>query len=192
MNDRIGQQADYQYAGETCDARTQPVTAAYERKLRDGKASQYGLAGTSGIAETPLGAAKQILEADAKHRSLQADQILMLSMLMPSVTAQWRQLSEGMHQWFRHQGFWGKGNNISTLEQENLKKTEKLALIMTEIAECVEAVRKGDLENEAEELADTMVRIFDYAGGFNVNLGAAFHKKMEANYSRPFRHNKGF
>ena len=39
--------------------------------------------------------------------------------------------------------------------------TVKLALIITEISEAIEAVRKGDEENFKEEIADTFVRLFD-------------------------------
>lgn len=156
----------------------------------------------------PIGAAHKLLDEAAAHRSLQADQILMLKMVMPSFSAQVSQLSQGLFQWFRHQGFWPQnwemGGPFNAASSENgnqrfhdaeyvsMKKAEKLALITTEISECVEAVRKGDVFNEAEELADALVRIFDYAGGFEINLADAFERKMYLNYQRPFRHNKKF
>ena len=37
----------------------------------------------------------------------------------------------------------------------------KLALVMTEVAEAIEAARTGDFENFQEELADAIIRILD-------------------------------
>lgn len=143
--------------------------------------------------------AHAILAADQRHRSLQADQILMLKMVMPSFSAQIKQLSEGLFHWFKHQGFWPKdwepyfqGVVGDSSEQTNLKKMEKLGLIVTEVAECMEAVRKGDSTNEADELADVLIRVLDYAGGFNLPLAQAFEEKMLKNYARPLKHGKGF
>ena len=154
--------------------------------------------------------AAKVLSAAAEHRSLAADQVLLLKSLMPSAKAQWKQLSEGLYQWFRHQGFWPKGGMglgsmpyagesgqgpmiaLPYAEYVRLKKAEKIALIHSELSEMLEAVRKGDDANEAEELADTQVRILDYVGGFNTPLGDAFEAKIVKNYSRPFRHGKEF
>lgn len=143
---------------------------------------------------TPLYEAAKLVEADKEHRSLAADQAMMLHMVMPHFRMDIYQLSAGLFKWFQHQGFWPKnwGSEDHDHSNRDMRKAEKLALIHSEVSECLEAVRKGDTQNEAEELADVLVRVLDYAGGFNIDLAGAFHKKMLANYQRPFRHNKGF
>jgi hypothetical protein len=165
----------------------------------------------------PVASAEAVLKADAEHRSLAADQILMMRMVMPSVKAQWKQLSLGLFRWFKHQGFWpevdlrvgpfgepeGLTVTIPMAEYRQLKKMEKLGLIVTEVAEAMEAVRKGDVDGsqgELKEMADVQVRVLDYIGGFHQHeylnapdaLGEAFEQKMTINYSRPFKHGKAF
>lgn len=73
-----------------------------------------------------------------------------------------------------------------------------MARIMGEVGEAVEAMRHGNPESEkipghshvAEELADTLIRIFDYCGLRNIDLGAAVIEKMRHNASRPHLHGK--
>lgn len=141
---------------------------------------------------SPTEAAEATLKDAEAHRLLVESQILTLHMVMPHFDVSLRQLQEGLFKWFEHQGFWGDGSTICSGEQARLKKMEKLGLIVTEIAECMEGVRLGDRENEAEELADALVRMLDYCGGFSIDLSAAFERKMLKNYQRPFRHNKHF
>lgn len=63
-----------------------------------------------------------------------------------------------------------------------------LALIHSEVSEALEADRKGDKENFAEELADVCIRIFDLCGLKEINLEAAIHQKMEHNKGRSYKH----
>ncbi len=54
-------------------------------------------------------------------------------------------------------GFWEKPRD----------RGEALALIGSELlGEALEAHRKGDVENLAEEMADVLIRLFDFLGGF--------------------------
>lgn len=77
---------------------------------------------------------------------------------------------------------------------------EAMMLIVTEIAEATEGLRKGNppsevlegLSNVEEELADTIIRILDFAGGRGYKIGEAIIKKVAYNRSRPRKHNKEF
>lgn len=70
-------------------------------------------------------------------------------------------------------------------------KGELLALITSEISECLEGERKGLMDDKlphrkmAEvELADALIRIFDYAGAFGYDLEGAYQEKREYNSKR--------
>jgi NTP pyrophosphatase (non-canonical NTP hydrolase) len=73
-----------------------------------------------------------------------------------------------------------------------------MARIMGEVGEAVEAMRHGNPESEKipgfshveEELADTLIRIFDYCGMKGYDLGGAVLAKMEHNSGRPYLHGK--
>lgn len=67
---------------------------------------------------------------------------------------------------------------------------QKLALIHAEVSEALEARRKGDRENFAIELADTVIRIADLAGYTGIDLEAEIKEKMAKNASRPRLHGK--
>lgn len=70
-------------------------------------------------------------------------------------------------------------------------KGELLALIHSEISECLEGERKDLMDDKlphrkmAEvELADALIRILDYAAGFGYDLQGAFDAKMLYNSTR--------
>ncbi len=70
-------------------------------------------------------------------------------------------------------------------------KGELLALIHSEISECLEGERKDLMDDKlphrkmAEvELVDAIIRILDYAGGFGYDLQGAFDEKMAFNATR--------
>ena len=70
-------------------------------------------------------------------------------------------------------------------------RAELLMLMVSEIAEAMEGERKDLMDDKlphrkmAEvELADALIRIFDYAGGFGYDLGGALVEKMQFNASR--------
>lgn len=70
-------------------------------------------------------------------------------------------------------------------------KLNLLFLVISEVAEAGEGVRKDCMDDhlphrkmEEVELADTLIRIFDYAGGFGLDLQGAFEEKMAYNRNR--------
>lgn len=84
---------------------------------------------------------------------------------------------------------------IKRLEPEI--KLAKHMLVITEVAECSEGVRKPgpsdhipEFTLEEEEMVDALVRLLDYCGKYNLRLGACFLAKMRFNGTRPYKHGK--
>ena len=78
---------------------------------------------------------------------------------------------------------------VYILKQRNFG--EMIALIHSEISEALEAARKDLMSDHIpeftgveEELADTLIRIFDLAGAAQLRLGEAFVAKMKYNANR--------
>jgi NTP pyrophosphatase (non-canonical NTP hydrolase) len=70
---------------------------------------------------------------------------------------------------------------------------ELIALMHSELSEALEAMRNhGAKEAIAEELADCCIRIFDYCGARDIDLGKTLLNKIEYNKTRPYRHGKKF
>lgn len=70
-------------------------------------------------------------------------------------------------------------------------KAEMIALMHSELSEALEAVRKNAMDShlvqwkgEEIEMADTVIRIFDYCAGHGLNLGEAIMAKLFFNYHR--------
>ena len=70
-------------------------------------------------------------------------------------------------------------------------------LIVTELAEASESVRKGESdyylvhrkpEGEAVEIADALIRILDYAAFKNWDLDFIVKQKLDYNKTRSYRH----
>jgi NTP pyrophosphatase (non-canonical NTP hydrolase) len=91
------------------------------------------------------------------------------------------EIHTGNHKWWHDQ----QGNRL----QRN--KGELLCLIHSEVSEAMEGERK-DLSDDklphrkmAEvELADAVIRIFDYCGGHGYDLGGAILEKLAFNKTR--------
>ncbi len=70
-------------------------------------------------------------------------------------------------------------------------KGELIALMHSELSEALEGMRRNLMDDkithrkqEEVELADLLIRLFDYAGGFGLDLNGAFEDKMEYNANR--------
>ena len=77
-------------------------------------------------------------------------------------------------------GFWDKDRNLG----------EALMLIVTELAEAMEAHRIQDEQNFKEELADSFIRLLDLCGGLKIDIEEEIYKKSIKNKNRPYKHGK--
>jgi len=110
-------------------------------------------------------------------------------------------LQHQIHTNARNKGFWDKYDQVVEKfpEAEVDMDLAKYALVASEIGEGVEGVRKPGqcdknglehLSKEAEELADTVIRIMDYCEEKGINLAQAILDKHEYNKGRPRLHGK--
>lgn len=82
-------------------------------------------------------------------------------------------------------------HDLHTGEPIVRNKGELQMLIVSEIAEAMEWCRKGLMDDhlphrtmEEVEMADAMIRIFDYCGAFGLDIEGAYREKMAYNASR--------
>ena len=84
---------------------------------------------------------------------------------------------------------WWYDINTGALLDRN--KGEMLMLMVSEIAEAMEGERKDLMDDKLPhrkmvevELVDALIRIFDYAGAYNMDISGAFKEKMAYNATR--------
>lgn len=85
-------------------------------------------------------------------------------------------------------GWW---HDIKTGKALERNKGEMLMLMVSELAEALEGVRKDKMDDHLPhrksvevELADTCIRIFDFAANYGMDLGGAISEKIEYNKHR--------
>ena len=116
-------------------------------------------------------------------------------------------LAEDITKWATEKGFWkstiadfdGPSGVVVGISPEFilLKKSQKLMLVVSELSECLEGLRKptkgvAGFTNEEEEIADAIIRLLDYAGQYGLRIGQALGAKMAKNEGRPYMHGKNF
>ena len=110
-------------------------------------------------------------------------------------------LCKGAHENAKNKGFYEdielikKNYGVESKEYKMLLNNAlatRLMLINCEVAEAVEGLRKDDIENFMEELADIFIRLGDLCGSLGINIEDEIIKKMEKNKARPYRHGKDF
>lgn len=97
----------------------------------------------------------------------------------------------------RTEGIYGTGLNESA---SRVYLGNKLMLMVTEIAEAHEAIRKKIDKSDhipefsalEEEVADIIIRALDFSGYLKLRLGEAIKAKLIFNQSREYKHGKQF
>lgn len=92
----------------------------------------------------------------------------------------------------RQAGWWHDLDTGQDLIDDRHMHMEKIALIHSEASEMLEGLRKGQMDDhlpersmEEVEAADIAIRLFDYCGARNLDIGGAMHDKLSYNKKRP-------
>jgi NTP pyrophosphatase (non-canonical NTP hydrolase) len=110
-------------------------------------------------------------------------------------------LAREIHAFCRSQGFYDREWIGAALKDGTLVAqssgfhnpslaSEKLLLIVSEVAEIQDAMRDGDVDHEAEELADVFIRSLDYGKWRGFDIDAAIAAKMIKNRERARLHGR--
>lgn len=109
------------------------------------------------------------------------------------------ELAHLAHENSRSKGFWALIDSFEEHPQFNglevIWKLSRIALMHSEGSEALEGIRKNLPDDhlphrsmEVTELADLVIRILDYAGGYELPLAEVILEKMAYNTHRPFMH----
>lgn len=75
---------------------------------------------------------------------------------------------------------------------EYTEQATRILLIISELTEAFDDIRKGNEEHVPEEIADVMIRLLHFAAYEGIDLDAEVAKKMEINRGRPHKHGNRF
>ena len=105
-----------------------------------------------------------------------------------------RNLVKDAHKIAKEKGFW-ESKNIS----------EKIMLVVTELSEAVEALRKNNRQDVSsvlkmkwykdtfeDEICDTFIRLADLCGYMGIDIEWQLEQKMNYNKTRGYKHGKKF
>ena len=113
------------------------------------------------------------------------------------------------HYAMRQKGFWesedlisdlgdaDRMNNDEELKLHNELLTARLGLVTSELGEAMDALRQNKhglytKDTFEDELADTLLRLFDIIGGLDIDIEGQLEWKNEYNKSREKKHGKLF
>ena len=101
-------------------------------------------------------------------------------------------IQEAIHSAAKEAGWWNDLTTGEPITNNPLTFSNKLMLIVSECAEAMEGDRKDLMDDKLPhrkmrevELADAVIRAFDLAGGYNMDLAGAIVEKLKYNQSRP-------
>lgn len=83
-------------------------------------------------------------------------------------------------------GFWDDIDNHAILAEYAVPL--KVALIHSEVSECLEADRVGNETGMGEELADVIIRVLDLCAWLGVDVDTEVARKMAKNKARTMMH----
>ncbi len=108
-----------------------------------------------------------------------------------SVFEQITKLSNVIHNTINEAGWWTDLETGEDLHENPYIPFVKLNLVHAEISEATEAKRKDLMDShlphrrgDEVELADAIIRILDYCGAYNLDIGGAIVEKLEYNKHR--------
>lgn len=101
-------------------------------------------------------------------------------------------LTQACHGAAKSAGWWTNHQTGESITANPYCFSNKLMLIVSEVSEAMEGDRKGLMDDKLPhrtmrevELADAVIRIFDLAGAYEMDLGGAIAEKLAFNAQRP-------
>lgn len=101
-------------------------------------------------------------------------------------------LRDACHGAAQSAGWWSNPKTGEDPRDNPMCFSQKLMLVVSELAEAMEGDRKNLPDDKLPhrpmrevELADALIRIFDMAGAYNMDIGGAVAEKMAFNAIRP-------
>ena len=101
-------------------------------------------------------------------------------------------LTEACHGAAKNAGWWIDPKTGESITSNPYCFSNKLMLIVSELSEAMEGDRKNLMDDKLPhramrevELADAVIRIFDLAGAYGMDLGGAISEKLAFNAHRP-------